>query len=221
MKIGVIAAAGNLGGRVVTECLERGHTVTAFVNRTPCREARAKSVKKSLFDLTREDITGLEVLICAYGSGFEVNPEINRRALNQLAELTAGTPVRFLTIVGSGCLYQDDTHTLHCWENPEYPPFLKGISMNTTLGTEDVMARKDVQYTFCCPGQCFDGENGKTGSYLTDTTMAVARNEDGSSYTTYGDMAEAMVDFAEQSAFIRSFVTVLSRRGRPAWEEAK
>lgn len=219
MKIGVIAAAGNLGGRVVTECLERGHAVTAFVNRTLCRDPRAKSVRKSLFDLTGEDVAGLDVLISAYGSGFEADPVVNRRALKHLAELSAAAGIRFLSIVGSGCLYTDGSKRVRCWEAPGYPELLKGISQNTTLGVEDVMARGDARYTFVCPGQCFDGQRGKTGAYMTDTSVTVTVNEDGSSYTAYGDMAAAMVDFAENGAFEHSFVTVLSRKGKPAWEE--
>lgn len=217
MKIGVIAAAGNLGGRVVTECIDRGHRVTAFVNTTPCRDDRAVSVKKSLFDLTREDVTGYDVLFSAYGSGFQADPAINRQALNHLADLVGGTETRLISIAGSGCLYADESRTTRVWEQPSHPDFLRGISMNTTLGVEDVMARKDAHYTFVSPGLCFDGDAPKTGDYLTFTDRIVHENDDGGSYTTYSDLACAMVDFAENGAFDHAFVTVLSRKGTPKW----
>ena len=217
MKVGVIAAAGNLGDRIVTECLDRGHTVTAFINKTPCRDARARSVQKNLFDLTKEDIAGFDVVFSAYGSGFDADPVINRKALNALAELVRGTDVRAISIAGSGCLFADESRTVRVYEQPEHPAFLKGISENTTLGVLDVMAAEDVRYTFVSPGLCFDADGPRTGDYLTDTSMTVTANDDGASYTAYSDLAAAMVDFAEQGLFDRAFVTVLSRKGTPKW----
>lgn len=145
MRAAVIAAAGNLGGRVLKECLDRGWQVTAFVNNAPCRDERAQQVRKSLFDLTKEDIAGFDVVFSAFGSGFKANPTINRQALNALAALTAGTSRRFLAIVGSGCLYTDEKKEIRAYETAEYPPFLKEISMNTALGVQDVAVMEDVQ----------------------------------------------------------------------------
>lgn len=215
MKFGVIAAAGNLGGRIVTEALNRNHEVTAFINKTPCRDARAQSVQKSLFALAKEDTAGFDVLFSAYGSGFEADPAINRRALNKLGELVRDTDTRLISIAGSGCLFADGSKTTRVYELPEHPSFLKDISENTTLGVEDVMGMAEVHYTFVSPGLCFDAEGPRSHDYLTDTEMTVTTNEDGVSYTTYNDLAAAMVDFAEQVTFDRHFVTVLSRKGSP------
>lgn len=217
MKIGVIAAGGNLGGRVVKECIDRGHEVTAFVNNTPCRDDRAVSIKKSLFDLTREDVSGFDVLFSAYGSGFQADPAINRQALNKLAELVSGTDTRLISIAGSGCLFADESRTARVYELPSHPDFLREISRNTALGVEDVMARSDVRYTFVSPGLCFDGDGPRTGDYCVFTDRIVHENDDGGSYTTYDDLACAMADFAEDGVFDRGFVTVLSRKGTPNW----
>lgn len=215
MKVGIIAAAGNLGGRIVTRCLDRGHEVTAFINQTACKDGRAQSVRKSLFELTPEDVATFDVLFSAYGSGFQANPEINRQALNKLAALVQGTATRLISIAGSGCLFSDDNKTTRVYELPSHPDFLKEISRNTALGVEDVMAEEGVRYTFVSPGLCFDSDGPETGDYLTDTRGVVVNNEDGGSYTTYSDLAGAMVDFAEKGLFDRAFVTVLSRHGVP------
>lgn len=215
MKFGVIAAAGNLGGRIVTEALNRNHEVTAFVHKTPCKDTRVQSIQKSLFDLEKEDIAGFDVLFSAYGSGFEADPAINRQALNKLAELVRDTDTRLISIAGSGCLFADGSKTARVYELPDHPSFLKDISENTTLGVKDVMNMADVHYTFVSPGLCFDAEGPRSCDYLTDTGMTVTTNEDNSSYTTYNDLAAAMVDFAEQETFDRHFVTVLSRKGSP------
>ena len=215
MKFGVIAAAGNLGGRIVTEALNRNHEVTAFVHKTPCKDTRVQSIQKSLFDLEKEDIAGFDVLFSAYGSGFEADPAINRQALNKLAELVRDTDTRLISIAGSGCLFADGSKTARVYELPDHPSFLKDISENTTLGVKDVMNMADVHYTFVSPGLCFDAEGPRSCDYLTDTGMTVTTNENNSSYTTYNDLAAAMVDFAEQETFDRHFVTVLSRKGSP------
>lgn len=215
MKFGIIAAAGNLGSRIVTESLNRNHEVTAFVHKTPCKDSRARSIQKSLFDLEKEDIVNFDVLFSAYGSGFEADPTINRQALNKLAELVRDTDTRLIAIAGSGCLFADGSKTARVYELPDHPFFLKDISKNTTLGVEDVMDMAKVHYTFVSPGLCFDAEGPRSCDYLTDTEMTVTTNEDGSSYTTYNDLAAAMVDFAEQKTFDRRFVTVLSRKGSP------
>lgn len=213
MNVGVIAAAGKLGGRIVTECLDRGHAVTAFINKSPCRDKRAQAVRKSLFDLQSDDVKGFDVLFSAYGSGFDADPIINRQALDRLAELVQGTETRMISIAGSGCLFTDESRHIRVYELPEHPAFLKGISQNTTLGVEDVMAREDVHFTFVSPGLMFDAEGSRTGEYLSDTRMIIQKNLDGSSYTSYSDLAAAMVDFAEQGLFDKEFVSVLSARG--------
>lgn len=213
MKVGVIAAAGKLGGRIVTEALDRGHQVTAFINKSPCRDTRAQSVQKSLFDLEKEDVADFDVLFSAYGSGFGVDPAINRQALNALGELVRGTGIRAISIAGSGCLFADGSKTVRVYELPEHPEFLRGISENTNLGVQDVLAVEGAHVTFVSPGLCFDPDGPRSGEYLTDTGMTVISNEDGASYTTYSDLAAAMLDFAEQGIFDRSFVAVVSRKG--------
>lgn len=215
MKFGVIAAAGNLGGRIVKEALDRNHEVTAFVHKTPCKDIRVQSVQRDLFALEKEDVANFDVLFSAYGSGFGADPTINRQALNKLAELVRDTDTRLISIAGSGCLFTDGTKTARVYELPEHPSFLKDISKNTTLGVEDVINMAEVHYTFVSPGLCFDAEGPRSLDYLTDTGMTVTTNEDESSYTTYDDLAVAMVDFAEQGTFDRRFVTVLSRKGSP------
>lgn len=155
------------------------------------------------------------MLFSAYGSGFGADPTINRRALNALGKLVRGTNTRAISIAGSGCLFADSTRTARVWELPEHPAFLKGISMNTALGVADVLATEGNRCTFVSPGLCFDAEGPRSGDYIADTGMTAVQNEDGSSYTTYSDLAAAMVDFAEKKQYEGQFVCVVSRHGTP------
>lgn len=77
MKIAVVGANGNLGTRVTKQALDRGFLVKGFIYDGESPDARAEIVKKSLFDMTKEDIEDCDVMISAYGSGFKADPALN------------------------------------------------------------------------------------------------------------------------------------------------
>lgn len=215
MKIGVIGAGGRLGGKIAAIAMDRGEEVTAIVRSTPCRDKRAAELKKDLFDLTREDISGFDALISAYGSGFDADPDINRRAIAHLAGITRDTGIHLILIGGAGCLFAGETGEECVYENPNHPPFLKGISKSLAEGYAALAKETAVDYTFVCPALRLDEDGAPTGDYLTRTDRRVLMNEDGNSYVSYDDLAGAMVDFARNGQFKRQLVTVVSRKGGP------
>lgn len=216
MKIGVIGAGGQLGGKIAATALDCGEEVTAIIRSTPCRDERAVSLKKSLFDLTREDVAGFNALISAYGSGFDADPDINRRAIAHLADITRSTGIHLILIGGAGCLFAGEAGEKYVYEDPHHPPFLKGISKSLAEGYAALAKETAVDYTFVCPALTLDGDGIWTGDYLTGTDRRVLFNEDGNSYVSYDDLAGAMVDFAQNRQFKRQLVTVVSRKGGPA-----
>lgn len=213
MKIGVIGAGGRLGGKIAAIALDRGEEVTAIVRSTPCRDARAAVLRKSLFDLTREDAAGFDALISAYGSGFGGDPDINRRAIAHLAEITRNTGIHLILTGGAGCLFTGETGETCVYEEPRHPPFLKGISKSLAEGYTALTKETAVEYTFVCPPLTLDENGPCTGDYLTGTDRRVLFNEDGNSYVSYDDLAGAMVDFAQNGQFRKKLVTVVSRKG--------
>lgn len=215
MKLAIVGAGGNLGSRIAGEAVTRGHAVTAIIRSTPCPVPGTARLQKDLFDLTPEDAAELDALYSAYGSGFQADPEINRRAINHLAGLVKGTKTHLILIGGAGCLYCDGSEIMCTYETPEHPPFLKGISANLALGLSDLEGMDGVDWTFVCPSLALDLEGPRTGDYLTRSDRHILRNEDGASYVSYADLAAAMVDFGEQGAFKRQLVTVASRKGQP------
>lgn len=66
MKIAVICANGKAGKLIVKEIVERGLDVTA-VARGENESAANNFIKKDLFDLTKEDLKGFDVIIDAFG----------------------------------------------------------------------------------------------------------------------------------------------------------
>ena len=124
MKVAVIGANGNLGSRVTKQALDRGFEVKGFIYAGETPDERAMIIQKSLFDITREDLEDCDVMISAYGSGFQADPELNHQAFLKYIELNEGIERHLITIGGAGSLFTDETHVTYCYETPEHPDFL-------------------------------------------------------------------------------------------------
>lgn len=218
MKIMVIGGGGNLGGKIVTEALNRGFDVTAVVRSSPCRDARAAVLHKSLFDLTAEDVAQVDVLLSAYGSGFTSDPTLNRKTIAHLSSLIRGTSTHFITIGGAGCLYTDREKTMRNYEKPGYPEFLRPVSENLALGLADLERETEVTWTFVCPSQILDLDAPGCGEYMVGTERVALVNADGASYVTYDDLARSMVDFGAQGMYRNQCVTVASVHGSKTFD---
>lgn len=76
MKIAVVAANGRVAKKVIAEALSRGHEVAAFGRHAENDTPTKNYVQKDLFDLKREDLTGIDAVVDAVGAGsLFVNPE--------------------------------------------------------------------------------------------------------------------------------------------------
>ena len=212
MKIAVIGANGNLGSRVVRQALERGHEVMAILYDGETPDARAKILKKSLFDLRKEDIADIDVVISAFGGGFKADPVINLNAFRKYIELADGTKKHLIAIGGAGSLFTDSTHNVYEYEMPNHPEFLKGISMNIKQGIDELQQTKQMNWTVVCPSRNFDSDGPFTGDYLVGTEGEIIYNEEKESYVSYEDLAKAMVDIAEENSYSQMKITVATRR---------
>lgn len=79
MNIAVIGANGNLGKSVVEMAVKQGLNVKAFDY-----VGGDSIIQKSLFDLTKEDLKDVDVVISAYGSGLKSDPTLNRKAFENI-----------------------------------------------------------------------------------------------------------------------------------------
>lgn len=212
MKIAVIGASGNLGGRVARQALERGHEVVAIQRREMKPDERVELLRKSLFDLKKDDVADMDVIISAFGGGFKADPSINKDAFMKYIELTDGTDKHLIAIAGAGSLYTDSSHNTYEYESEGHPEFLREISRNIKLGIDELQQTERMNWTVVCPSRNFDPEGPFTGEYLVGTEGEVIYNEEGNSYVTYDDLAKAMIDIAEQSSYRRMKITVATRR---------
>lgn len=211
MKIAVIGANGNLGSRVTRQALERGYEVKGFIYAGDVEDKRVEVIKKSLFDVTKEDIADCNAVISAYGSGFDADPTLNHKAFLKYIELNQGTKRHLIAIGGAGSLFTDSAHTTYCYETPEHPDFLREISKNIKQGIDELKKTTDVNWTVVCPSLFFDSEGALTGNYDIGTEEQVIFNEAGESRVTYEDLAMAMLDVAEADSYNQKQITVLTR----------
>ncbi|WP_211241423.1 NAD(P)-dependent oxidoreductase [Pseudonocardia spinosispora] len=122
MRIGVIGASGNIGQRVVTEAVQRGHQVTAFTRPTSALPDSTENVRWHPVDvLDTQDLTasigGLDVLISGYQPGNAAtdlgdtlrrsisDPTVYVTAANALLKAMESYPaLRLIVIGGAGSL---------------------------------------------------------------------------------------------------------------------
>lgn len=213
MKIGVIGANGNLGNKIVKQALDRGLDVKAFVYMGTCLDQRVESIQKNMFDLTKEDICDLDVIISAFGSGFKADPTINKKAFLQYIALLKDTNIKLVTIAGAGSLYSDSSHTLYEYETENHPSKLKEISKNIRLGIDELEKEKSFNWTVVCPSRRFDLNGSFSKDYIIGTDCEIIYNEDQQSYVTYDDLAKAMIDISVQDLYQHQVVTVASLKG--------
>ncbi len=213
MKIGVIGANGNLGLCIIKQAVDLKMDIKAFVRKGVCKDTRVESVEKNLFDMKKEDIQDLDVLISAFGSGFNVDPSINKDAFIQYIELLENTKTKFIVIAGAGSLYTDATHALYEYEAENHPSKLKEISKNIRLGIDELEKNRSFSWTIVCPSRTFDLKGSYSGEYVVGTSGEIIYNEDHQSYVTYQDLAKAMLDIAINDLYPHQLVTIASKKG--------
>ena len=205
MKVAVVGANGRLGRKLVQEATCRHIEVLSIVKEG---QGGPDVLSKSLFDLSIEDLRGIDCLLSAFGSGFDADPVINKLALEKLGDLARDLCVPLVAIGGAGLLYPDSSHVRHVFEGKDHPSFLKGISKNLLLGLESLRKMEGVTFTLVCPSLYFDYEGAKTGRYRIGTKQEVLYSSKGDSRVSYADLAMAMVDIAEKGGYPNQCITV-------------
>ena len=127
MKIAVVAANGKAGQLIVEEALNRGHDVTAVV-RSSNKSKAQKVIEKDLFDLTKEDLAGFDVVVDAFGAWTEDQLHLHSDSQKHLADLLSGTDTRLMIVGGAGSLYVNPEHTVQLVDTPEFPAVFKPLA---------------------------------------------------------------------------------------------
>lgn len=207
MKIAVICANGKAGRLIVKEAVDRGLDVTAIV-RSDNTTAAKQVLKKDLFDLTADDLKGLDAVVDAFGAWTEDTLPQHSTSLKHLCDILSGTDTRLLVVGGAGSLYVNPEHTVCVADGPDFPDIFKPLAAVMAKALGELRERKDVRWTYISPAGDFQAEGERIGKYISGGEE-LTLNSRGESIISYADYAIAMVDEIINGANIQKRISVV------------
>lgn len=209
MKIAVVAANGKAGQLIVEEAVKRGHDVTAIV-RSKNKTQAQHLLKKALFDLTKEDLAGYDVVATAFGAWTPETLPLHSKSIEHFNDLLAGTSTRFLAVGGAGSLYVDKEKKVRLVDTAEFPAEYKPLASAQADELDLLRTKKDLNWTFVSPAAEFIPDGARTGEYILAGDFFTV-NEAGESKISYADYAIAFVDEIESGKYIQERISVLGK----------
>ncbi|MDD6120473.1 MAG: NAD(P)H-binding protein [Selenomonadaceae bacterium] len=206
-NIAVVAANGRVARKVITEANQRGWDVTAFVRKEAPSEAQHVIVK-DIFDLTKDDLTGFDAVVDAFGAWTEETLPQHSTTLAHLCDILAGTETRLLIVGGAGSLYLDGTHTTQVKDAPNFPSEFLPLATAMGKALAELRQRNDVNWTYISPAGDFQADGARTGKYLL-AGEEFTLNSKGESIISYADYAIAMVDEIEKGNHVKERISVV------------
>lgn len=208
VNIAVLGATGTIGSRIVTEALERGHTVTAVL-RDPAKltdpDPRLKVTTGDVLDPASVSAVaeGQDVVVSAVGGGdgpghLATIAPAARALIEGLRTLGEQAP-RLVVVGGAGSLRTPDGGQV--WGTPGLPEALLQIMHAHGDALEYYRTVTDVDWTNLSPAaQIAPGE--RTGHYRTALEDLIT-DEAGDSAISAEDYAVAILDEIETPAHSR------------------
>ena len=209
MKIAVVAANGKAGQLIVEEAVKRGHDVTAIV-RSKNKTQAQHLLKKALFNLTKEDLAGYDVVATAFGAWTPETLPLHSKSIEHFNDLLAGTSTRFLVVGGAGSLYVDKEKKVRLVDTAEFPAEYKPLASAQADELDLLRTKKDLNWTFVSPAAEFIPDGAHTGEYILAGDFFTV-NEAGESKISYADYAIAFVDEIESGKHIQERISVLGK----------
>lgn len=209
MKIAVIGASGRLSSKIIKRAFSQGYEVKAFYHHRKCDFLPVEQVQKDLFDMTRKDLDDVDVLVSAYGSGFDKDPKVNFQVYLKYQELLENTNKKLVVVGGAGCLYTDSSHLQYEYQSKNHPQKLKEISYNNLLGIQS-LKQVNFDWVVVSPARTFDYDGPFTGKYIVSKSEEILYNHCHQSYVTYEDFAQAIIDLIQNQQYLRKNLTFVS-----------
>ncbi len=208
MKVVVLAANGKAGKLIVKEAVARGMDVTAIVRGENQTEAGAV-IQKDIFDLTKQDLEGFDVVVDALGAWTPDTVQNIYGAVNHLTSILKGTDIRLLIVGGAGSLYVNPEHTQTVVDVTPFPEEAMPVVNAHGKALEELRKVDDVNWTYVSPAGDFQADGERTGKYILGGEELVL-NSKRQSVISYADYAIAMVDEIESGKHIKKRISVVS-----------
>lgn len=210
MKIALFGATGMIGTRIVTEALERGHSVTAIA-RDPSKVTQTNPnltpAAGDVLDTNKvaELVAGADVVVNAISPGAGSN-DIYKEASKSLIDGLQQAGVRRLIFVG-GAGSLEVAPGVQLVDTPDFPEIYKARASAMRDELNDIMASNvDLDWTYICPPAIISpGE--RTGKFRVGGDQLLV-DADGKSSISAEDYAIALVDEIEKPEHIKQRITV-------------
>jgi putative NADH-flavin reductase len=108
---------------------------------------------------------------------------------------------------GSGTLFINKEHSLQLIDKPDFPEELKPLGNALRANLERLRSFSNLRWTYVSPAFELDFEGPATSNYIIGGEEFFT-NDEGKSYISYSDFAEAFVDIIEND-YVRRRVSVI------------
>ena len=196
MKIAVFGATGNIGSRVITEALNRGHDVTAIMRHSEDYTLEQPHLKVARGDIFRtQDVEAAvfnhDAVVSAYNFTKGAKPstivEVAEPLLNGLKQ--AGVK-RLIIVGGAGSL--EVAPGLQLVDSPGFPPEFKEAALAHRDALKVYQRETELNWTYISPAAYIEpGE--RTGNFRRGKDKLIT-DEEGNSRISMEDFAVAIVD---------------------------
>lgn len=190
MKVALIGASGNAGGRILEELAARGHQVVAIARRSE-RIARRVGVEAHAADVN--DVPGLVRLLRGCDAVISSTPFRATDPQNLFEAVRAARAPRYLVVGGAGSLLLDNGERLV--DQPDFPAAFRPSAEPGAAFLDLLRQIDDIDWTFLSPSAQFvAGE--RTGLFRLGGDQLL-RDAEGRSWISFEDYAVALVDELE------------------------
>ncbi len=211
MKIIVFGARGDVGSRVVTEALTRGHSVTAVVRKEAQITSLPALVTVSVVDVSNavqvaEAMAGHDLAISAVrppDGQEDLLVDLTRSVLDAAAQVS----VRLLLVGGAASLLLPDESGYTVLTAPDFlPDAVVPIARACQAQYELCLAETDADWSYLCPPAMLT-PGARSGRYRLGSDVLL-RDDDGNAAISMEDFAVALLDEAEAPRHKRTRFTV-------------
>lgn len=208
-KILVIGSNGKAGKLIVEETLKKGYEVTGL-GHSENQTGIANYIRKSVFDLTKEEVEKYDVVVDAFGAWtIDTIPNIGK-AMIHLAKIMEGTSTRLIVVGGAGSLFVNPEKTITVDMGKDFPDDWKPLSNSHGIGLAYLRNTANLNWTYISPACNFVADGVRTGTYKLGGEI-LTLNSKGESTISYADYAIAVADEITNEKYNKKRISVVSK----------
>jgi putative NADH-flavin reductase len=201
MKVALIGASGNVGSKILSEALDRGHDVTGIV-RNPGQLTPRPGMTARRGDVN--DTAGLAALLSGHEAVISSVRFLSMGARMLLAAIGSARVNRLLVVGGAGSL--EVAPGIQLVDTPDFPPEYKSEALAGCDFLAVLREERSLDWTFLSPSALFVSGT-RTGIFRLGKERLLTAS-DGRSWISQEDFAIALIDELETPRHVRERFTV-------------